>query len=825
MPVVQRQNEQILGFGGLALGAWAALLVTFAVARPFEPAASPLTHAPGAQLSIGVSGYGLAGPLAHSPRGPEAALPTLEFVRLSPLELRGLFAGSGAPSQRIVLLRAGKAIAETTTDANGKWQIAAPLKQLFGIHGYSVEQSGPNGSSYATSPTVHVHVPEGHYQTITAGTGHAHPNFSLVAVRAEAQDIGTASSKRFDELLKDGRVETDGSDAPTRTVQRTNDALEPAWNWLREANRSYNQDIVPRIKRGGGYVGGLDAAPESEDRGRSETAAARLREEERAIPGPAAWRATDASSDDRERRSTPADGFWSWLETSRRGYTTEVVPRLKGQMPDVRIARPGEAEPETETEAQRQARLESERRLQETATQRAERERLEAAQRRREAEERRQSAEEQAARLAEERRRANEESVRRLADEQRRVLERRAEEERLAAERRRIEAAARESGQTEAARVRAAEQARLQEQAEQEAANRQRLIDEAQAAADAERRRSSEETARRLADEQRRVLERRTEEERLAAERRRAQATRQAEEREAAARERAQNDEAERIRAAELARLQEQAEQEAFRRERLTVAARAAAEKERLRVQQARRDQLIAEAETIRRRREADTAPEAARERTQRTARVEPARQPAATSAPPLPQPSRSRTSATATPSRFVQRDTMIEIETATGSSNQPRRTSRESTLRRPTGGDTYLRRDTKIEIIERGSTTTSAATAQQPATGTQTAVTARTAMNRATNNPTQTEPAEREPVRIRSSRPTQGIARCHRAGKLIDPPGTYIVKRGDTLWTISRRHYRLGRLFPMIHSANLAQIKRARLIYPCQRLHLPAKP
>jgi hypothetical protein len=243
-----------------------------------------------------------------------------------------------------------------------------------------------------------------------------------VAVRAEAQDIGTASSKRFDELLKDGRVETDGSDAPTRTVQRTNDALEPAWNWLREANRSYNQDIVPRIKRGGGYVGGLDAAPESEDRGRSETAAARLREEERAIPGPAAWRATDASSDDRERRSTPADGFWSWLETSRRGYTTEVVPRLKGQMPDVRIARPGEAEPETETEAQRQARLESER--------------LEAAQRRREAEERRQSAEEQAARLAEERRRANEESVRRLADEQRRVLERRAEEERLAAERR-----------------------------------------------------------------------------------------------------------------------------------------------------------------------------------------------------------------------------------------------------------------------------------------------------------------------------------------------------------------------------------------------------
>ena len=68
-------------------------------------------------------------------------------------------------------------------------------------------------------------------------------------------------------------------------------------------------------------------------------------------------------------------------------------------------------------------------------------------------------------------------------------------------------------------------------------------------------------------------------------------------------------------------------------------------------------------------------------------------------------------------------------------------------------------------------------------------------------------------------------MTRCNgNAGRTISPPGTYIVKRGDSLWTISRRHYQLGRLFPKIHQANRAKIRNVRLIYPCQRFHLPSK-
>ena len=67
-------------------------------------------------------------------------------------------------------------------------------------------------------------------------------------------------------------------------------------------------------------------------------------------------------------------------------------------------------------------------------------------------------------------------------------------------------------------------------------------------------------------------------------------------------------------------------------------------------------------------------------------------------------------------------------------------------------------------------------------------------------------------------------VTRCNgNAGPRITPPGVYVVKRGDSLWRIARRHYNRGSLYPVIHRANRRKIRVARLIYPCQRFRLPA--
>lgn len=67
--------------------------------------------------------------------------------------------------------------------------------------------------------------------------------------------------------------------------------------------------------------------------------------------------------------------------------------------------------------------------------------------------------------------------------------------------------------------------------------------------------------------------------------------------------------------------------------------------------------------------------------------------------------------------------------------------------------------------------------------------------------------------------------AGCPDAGRRITPPGTYVVRRGDSLWLISRRHYRRGALWPVIHRANDDKIDDPDLIFPCQRFFLPERP
>lgn len=65
---------------------------------------------------------------------------------------------------------------------------------------------------------------------------------------------------------------------------------------------------------------------------------------------------------------------------------------------------------------------------------------------------------------------------------------------------------------------------------------------------------------------------------------------------------------------------------------------------------------------------------------------------------------------------------------------------------------------------------------------------------------------------------------RCWHAGRRIAPPGRYIVRQGDSLWLISKRHYRAGWLYYRIYRANRSLIRDPDVIYPCQRIFLPRR-
>ncbi|MEQ1652810.1 MAG: LysM peptidoglycan-binding domain-containing protein, partial [Hyphomicrobium sp.] len=67
----------------------------------------------------------------------------------------------------------------------------------------------------------------------------------------------------------------------------------------------------------------------------------------------------------------------------------------------------------------------------------------------------------------------------------------------------------------------------------------------------------------------------------------------------------------------------------------------------------------------------------------------------------------------------------------------------------------------------------------------------------------------------------SNGVA-CRGSGRRVTPPGRYTIKRGDSLWRISERHYHKGRLYPKIYSANRQAIRDPDLIYPCQRVLVP---
>ena len=96
-----------------------------------------------------------------------------------------------------------------------------------------------------------------------------------------------------------------------------------------------------------------------------------------------------------------------------------------------------------------------------------------------------------------------------------------------------------------------------------------------------------------------------------------------------------------------------------------------------------------------------------------------------------------------------------------------------------------------------------------------------------------QTPPSRSDRIKVASRKLARGpvvrrwirrVPRCHFAGRRITPPGHYTVRSGDTLWRISRRHYRAGWLYWRLYRANRSIIRNPNLIYPCQRIFVPRR-
>lgn len=774
MPVSKKYVGWFAGGAVCVVSAWVALIVgsvTTNVLVPSKVVASSAKSGPG---SVGT---GLAGPSAEHVQTRAETAPTFTHLRLSQVTQRGLFAGRGEPNGRVVLLQAGRAVADVRADENGIWQIATAMPRIAGDHVFAVEQKGADGD-FVVGESIRVHVPEAFRQTVNVTGEPASRGFQLVAAQTDREDLGTASSRKFDELMREGVIKQDPVKSRGVVAELSDDLLAPAWDWIRDANRSYLDEVVPRIKRGGGYGQG-----KAGDRAREPSRTAR-RAPERVREDGAGW--------SRETASWVPSGVADWLAAAQRGYTTEIVPRLSGRVPAVIVARKPDDEADRETEAERRRRLERERNVEESATERAEQERLEAARQRRAAERRRQEAEEEARRLAEARRQADLEEARKLAAERRRVLERRAQEKRQAeaAERQR------EKDAEEQRRLnRERELARAQEAAEREALERQRRADQEreakETAAERERKRLAELDLRtreqeREAAEQRRLAEQERRDrliaEAAAIKQRQEEARRRAREQEAA-----QREEARRL---QRARIDEERRLARERREQRRLEARRQEEQRRAqrRQEQQRLEARRAEERRQRLARAAELNRAAARER--REAERQRNRQ----------SGSNAPTRRVAQPrlrdlNRFSRRNTEIEIkvigEAATGTAGANRRDDR------PRAKAKAKRRVASLRRAKR------------------------------TRKPRTTK-ARRKAVRgyrRRLARTNRKRSRCHRtAGRRINPPGTYTVKRGDSLWRISKRHYRLGRYFRTIHRANKRKIRLARLIYPCQRFYLPRR-
>jgi nucleoid-associated protein YgaU len=535
--MVSKSNSSVLFvcFAATSFAAWVAIVMTFAAfdplglvhpapTQPHERAAESRTHVVTALLS---ARPGPAGPLAD----PGAALvdtaPVFTHVRFDPRSRRAVFAGRGKPDARIAILLAARVVVYTRVRGDGHWLAAATFDETPGPLAFTIEQRDPLTGELIVGGDINLHIPADFRRSVTFSNGDDAANeqaFRLVAVKAESDRLGPAASRAFDRFFQEQRADA-GVGGSAGGAEGATRKLAGAWQWLDGANRSYQDEVVERLRRGGGGLGGSIAGrpDERDDRDRPpERARDRDWDAGRGVDRDAGTLRAEVSDDPTGASGTGTVVDWLW--TARRSYETEIIPRLTGALPRGILSRE-----ELARERERLDREAREARLRKAAAERAERERIEAERRRREAEERRRAAEAEALRIAEERAR-----LERLAAERARAAEqnRQAEAERRAterAERQRLAAleASRRAEEEEAAR-RAEAERRQAEARRAEEERRRRMLEEAE-----ERRRQREaEQARRLAQlRERREEARRELEQRADAERRRAEARRAEEER------------------------------------------------------------------------------------------------------------------------------------------------------------------------------------------------------------------------------------------------------------------------------------------------------
>ncbi len=68
-------------------------------------------------------------------------------------------------------------------------------------------------------------------------------------------------------------------------------------------------------------------------------------------------------------------------------------------------------------------------------------------------------------------------------------------------------------------------------------------------------------------------------------------------------------------------------------------------------------------------------------------------------------------------------------------------------------------------------------------------------------------------------------VAKKEEPAPAVNPKnnGTHVVQSGDTLWAIAKKYYGNGNQYPKIVNANKDKIKNPNLIYPGQKLVIPA--
>jgi nucleoid-associated protein YgaU len=692
---------------------------------------------------------GPAGPLARpsvAGFGPalRPAAPDFTHDRYNPRSGRAVFVGHGRPGARIGIVAGRRVVVYTTVAANGRWIAAGRFEKPAGVAplAFTIEQRDPLTGDLIVGGSISLHLPDRFRQSVNVAdeapdaAGDGVDGFRLVAVRAQSDSLGPAASEAFDRFFEAGDDRAPAT--PPRRVAQT---------WLEDANRSYQSEIVERLRRGGGGFAGAD--PESDRRQRERRFGADDAANDRGT-GEGARIVADGDGE-RPAPTGLTGALRDWLATARRSYETEIIPRLSGEVPrDIRLREEREAERRAKEERRRRELAGARRRRE--ATERAERERIDADRRRRQAEADRRAAEEEARRIAAERARVEHEAAERARLERERA--------RMAAE---------------------AEAERRRQEAEREQAQRlaaERAERERVAALAADRR--AEDEARRRAEE----LRRRAEAERARSE--------------AAARERYARERAERERVAALERAAEE---------------RRAADEAR-RAEAERRRRLIAEAEAIRQRREAEQR----RRLEDLRSRREEARQ-------RLAERLTQRTPDGPNPGRRAD-DTRFVVDRRRSPDPDPPLPDKYLvhdgfTRRETTVGRTALldaRRNDPIRLPVAMPRSAWSGSAQNDRTRGRTEVAVKAPSTPVAAKRRSRVKAYRRRIAPRTARRCPGVA-----GRRITPPGTYVVKPGDSLWRIARRHYNRGSLYPVIYRANRRKIRVARLIYPCQRFRLPA--